>query len=896
LGPGAAGAEPALQRRNPRPRGDAYSLYAVSAPAITPASAGTNPATDLGARIRRFLPLLSVLLLAGAFWVLHRELTVHHPRDIWGAIKALPARAILLGLLFSALGYLMVPGYDALGQRYVRHWVGLRRTWFTGFIAYGFSQTLGFAWLTGGSIRFRLYSAFGLSAVEIAQVVAFAGLTVWIGVTTLAGSVLALAPRDAAEVFSLPLWAIRALGIVVLAMPLAYLAAAYFRRRPIQVFGWRIRPPHLSLALAQFAFGCADWTVAAAVLRVLLPPEVHVSFPAFLALFVIAQVAGLVSHVPGGLGVFESIIVLAFGTTVPAAELLGSLLVYRATYYVLPFLVAATSLAVYEGRERREAVSRVARTISRWVPAFAPRVLAVITFVAGAVLLVSGALPAAHGRLRLLGQLVPLSVIEASHFLGSITGVGLLILAWGIARRLDGAFHLAVVLLGGGIVASLLRGFDYEEAAILAAALLVLVPAREQFRRHASLLHEPFSGGWFIAIGVVVVSSVWLGLFAYRHVPYRDELWWQFTLRGDAPRFLRATVGAFVAAAMFGLARLMRPASGVPQAPTPDELQRVGGLIARAGRTFPNLALLGDKSFLFDPTGAAFIMYGVSGRSWVAMGDPVGDPAAFPDLAWEFRELADRYGGLTSFYQATPEQLPLYLELGLRPLKIGEEANVPLAAFNLEGGGRKGLRRAQRDVAKAGCQFEMVPREQVPEILADLKHVSDRWLGERNTREKGFSLGRFSLDYVSRFPAAVVRRDGAVVAFANVWTTESKDEISPDLMRYLPDAPDGVMEFLLVELMLWGKREGYERFNLGMAPLSGIESRALAPLWSRINALVFRHGEHFYNFQGLRRYKEKFEPDWSPRYLVAPGGLVLPRVLTDIATLISGGLRGVVTR
>ena len=176
-------------------RAAACTLFAVTAPTAAPASSGTKPATDLGARIRRFLPLLSVLLLAGAFWVLHHELTVHHPRDIWGAIKALPARAILLGLAFTALGYLMVPGYDALGQRYVRHSVGLRRTWFTGFIAYGFSQTLGFAWLTGGSIRFRLYSAFGLSAVEIAEVVAFAGLTVWLGVTTLPGSGMALAPR-----------------------------------------------------------------------------------------------------------------------------------------------------------------------------------------------------------------------------------------------------------------------------------------------------------------------------------------------------------------------------------------------------------------------------------------------------------------------------------------------------------------------------------------------------------------------------------------------------------------------------------------------------------------------------------------------------------------------------
>jgi len=115
-------------------------------------------------------------------------------------------------------------------------------------------------------------------------------------------------------------------------------------------------------------------------------------------------------------------------------------------------------------------------------------------------------------------------------------------------------------------------------------------------------------------------------------------------------------------------------------------------------------------------------------------------------------------------------------------------------------------------------------------------------------------------------------------------------------MRFLPDAPDGVMEYLFIELMLWGAAEGYEWFNVGMAPLSGMEARALAPLWNRVNALVYRHGENFYNFQGLRAYKEKFDPEWSPRYLAAPGGFALPRVIADVASLISGGLTGVVRK
>jgi phosphatidylglycerol lysyltransferase len=105
-----------------------------------------------------------------------------------------------------------------------------------------------------------------------------------------------------------------------------------------------------------------------------------------------------------------------------------------------------------------------------------------------------------------------------------------------------------------------------------------------------------------------------------------------------------------------------------------------------------------------------------------------------------------------------------------------------------------------------------------------------------------------------------------------------------------------VMQYLFTELMLWGQREGYRHFRLGMAPFSGLESRALAPLWTRAGAFMYQHGEHFYNFQGLREYKNKFDPVWEPRYLASPGGVALPRILTNVATLISGGIAGLLAK
>ncbi|KAB2931260.1 MAG: DUF2156 domain-containing protein [Candidatus Contendobacter sp.] len=163
----------------------------------------------------------------------------------------------------------------------------------------------------------------------------------------------------------------------------------------------------------------------------------------------------------------------------------------------------------------------------------------------------------------------------------------------------------------------------------------------------------------------------------------------------------------------------------------------------------------------------------------------------------------------------------------------------------------------------------------------------------KNAREKGFSLGFYREDYLPTGPVAIVRRDADIAAFANLWRG-GREELSVDLMRYPPDSPNGLMDYLFIQIMLWGRDQGYEWFNLGMAPLAGLQNRNLAPLWNRFGAMVFGGGGAFYNFRGLHQYKDKFNPRWEARYLAAPGGLALPRVLTDLTTLIAGGVKGVI--
>jgi len=409
-------------------------------------------------------------------------------------------------------------------------------------------------------------------------------------------------------------------------------------------------------------------------------------------------------------------------------------------------------------------------------------------------------------------------------------------------------------------------------------------------------LSEPFSFGWSITILLVLCCSVWLGVFAYKHVAYSNELWWHFALRGDAPRFLRAMVGGVALLLVFAVTKLLRPAPRDPELPGPDDLARAKVVVAQTAETQSYLALLGDKALLFDEQASGFVMYGIAGSSWIALGDPVGPPDVTRELAWKYREMVERHGAQTVFYEVGTRLMHVYLDMGLTLFKLGEEARVSLADFSLEGAHRKGLRYTFNRLNREGCTFEIQPAAEVPALLPEMQRISDAWLHDKNTREKGFSLGFFDEEYLKNFPVALVRQQDRIVAFANLWCGAAQQELSIDLMRFEGGAPSGVMEYLFINLMLWGRDQGYQFFTLGMAPLSGLENRSFAPLWHRIGAVVFRHGEHFYNFEGLREYKEKFNPAWEPRYLACPGGLALPRILLNIASLISGGIKGVVSK
>lgn len=808
--------------------------------------------------------------------------------DVSQAMRDTPLEHIVWALIATALSYLALTGYDASALRYAGAKVNRGMVLLTSYVAYALGNTIGLGPLTGGAVRMRLYAAAGVEPPRITRAIVFNAAAFALGMSAFGALGLLWAAPEVAPQLGVPAMLLQGGALAVLLGLMVFLVLCR-RQRNVLIGRFSFALPEFDLALRQLLISAAELCASAAALWFLLPSG-QIALPAFIAFYAIAVTAGILSHVPGGLGVFDAVILVACGSHVPAPLVVSALVLYRCLYYVLPLALATLLLAAWELR------SGVGAPVGRLAVHQSPRLLAALTFVAGIWLLLSGVTPQSEEAQQLLALRVPLALVEASHFIGSVAGLGLLLVARGLLHRLDAAWWASLVLSVIAAVLALPKGIAVSEALLLSTLALLLMLSRKQFDRRSSLFAQRLEPEWMMAVAGVIAGCLGVLFFAYEHTGYANRLWWQFEFDAQAPRSMRALLAVALIAGGYSIWQLLRPSSGEAMPATVEELERAAAVARAHSHAGACFALTGDKHLMFSPSGRSFLMYGKQGRSWISLYGPIGEEDEGPDLVWRFLELASAHGGRAAFYQVRPDLLAMYLDCGLQAFKLGEVAFVPLRDFNLKGAKRADMRTATNRAKREGLTFEVLAPAQVEPELDALRAVSDAWLDEQRTREKSFSVGRFDEAYLQRLPVAVVRREGIPIAFANLLITDTRHEASIDLMRYLPDAPSGTMDYLFAEILLHLQAQGYGRFSLGMAPMAGMVDRRRAPRWQRLGRLLFDYGERFYNFRGLYRFKDKFDPHWEPRYLMAPGGIAPLLALVDVAALIGGGVKGVIAR
>ncbi len=498
-----------------------------------------------------------------------------------------------------------------------------------------------------------------------------------------------------------------------------------------------------------------------------------------------------------------------------------------------------------------------------------PRVFAIVMFTAGALLLLAVLTPIE--KETVVRRWLPLSLVEISHLVGTVIGVLMILLARGLWERIEAAWYMAVSLFCLGAVFSLTRELAIVPAIGLGVCALLLIPCKDAFNRKSALMSLSINPIWAGVTLATLGLIVWSGFYIYRHVPYAHWMWGHFGYRAAVPRFLRALVVMAATVGFVGLYRLFGIAHRLPPMPDEEDVDQIKEVVSRAANPQGWLALLRDKHILWNESRSAFLMYGVSGKQWVVMGEPVGEPSEAEAVCWKLKEMAALANARLSFYQVGPKLLPLMIDLGLRPFKIGEEALVDVAGFDLAGKKGYGFRQTLKRFETLGAEFSVIAAEEVEAHMTELKAVSDAWLKSKNAKEKRYSLGMFRPDYMKLTPIAVVRLEGRIMAFANLWPTEGRTVLTLDLMRYDPDSPPSIMEYLFLRLIEYARETGYAHFSLGLAPLAGLEAKPLSSAWHKIASVVYQLGGDVYNFQGLRAYKEKFKPHWEPRYFAIKG-------------------------
>jgi len=596
----------------------------------------------------------------------------------------------------------------------------------------------------------------------------------------------------------------------------------------------------------------------------------------------------IVSPIPQGIGLVEGIMTLTYTSLgIPANTAAIVSLSFRGLTFWLPLVLGFLLIQhtrTFGGQERSLA------------EVWGVRLVSLLTALMGIINLLSSLTPSLISRFEIIENYLPLMVSRGGHLTAALGGFALINLSIGLWRRKRNAWILTLAVLLVSVISHLVKGLDYEEALIglgLAVWLLTL-------RSHFYARSDPPSvrqGLWAVvtSINFTLLYGVAGFYLLDRHFSVNFGLgaairqtvvmFTEFYDPGIQPvpitrfgnYFFHSIYLVGAGTFLYALYMLLRPVLLRYHATT-EERYKVESIVEHYGRTsLARMTLFDDKAYYFSP-GGSVIAYTVFNGTAITLGDPIGPPIDAQQAINGFKAFCANKAWIPAFYQTQSGYLEHYKAAGFKNITIGSEAIVDVSGFTLSGNANKNLRSAHNRMIKLGYRITILRPPLNQSQLTELRAISDTWLAHMHSKEKHFSLGWFDESYLNSGPIIVVYRpDDNPVAFANIVKEYQKNEITIDIMRYIP-GENGIMDFMFVELLEWSAREGYATLNLGLSALSGVGEKPEDPNIERALHFIYEHVNQLYNFKGLHSFKAKFHPTWSPRFLVFPNTAALPAI------------------
>ncbi|MHC0036374.1 bifunctional lysylphosphatidylglycerol flippase/synthetase MprF [Pseudoneobacillus sp. C159] len=785
-------------------------------------------------------------------------------------------------LLVGSLGVSTMIFYDFVFAKRFGLAIPKTKLWQYSFTSNAMSNLLGFGGFAGAALRTYFYQKYTKDRMEILKGIAelslfsLSGLSVlcWVYIFGFSNSVILADYR----------WLSFAIWGIALYLPAMLIGLLVTKRINLSQKTERI------FAIKFVTISTVEWfSIFVIIYIIAMFLNLPVTFPQILSLGIVAASAGLVSMIPGGLGSFDFMMLLGLtekGIIEEQAILL--LVFYRISYYLVPFLIGMF-LLIRDGWKKVDEKWNGLPTIL--LGQVSHLILTILVFASGVLLLMSSSFPGVIERLKFMQGFLSTPIMNLSHQLTIGVGITLLGLARGIEYRVKRAYYLAFIMLIVGAIFTLSKSFNYEEAIFVLLVAWALWISRNHFYRK-NFVH---TWGRMLVdlLGIFIVIGFYL-IIGYANLPENPikipAKLREFIFTEPSDLWLSGLIGFLIALAILSIAYwIVRPERFEKKLSNADgnyihqHLERYGGT------SLSHLIYLHDKAVYWSKDEKVLFSYQTSADKLVVLGNPVGDKGAIFKAIEELRDETNQYGYTPIYYQVGQEMIPYLHENGYDFFKLGEEGFVNVQAFSLSGNKMKALRASRNKFDKDGYSFEVIEPPFSDDCMAELKTISDHWLGGR--KEKGFSLGFFDPAYLSRAPIAMVRdRKGRAIAFASLMPMyDGHETFSVDLMRFVPAAPNGTMDYIFINLIEWGKQQGYKCFNLGMTPLANVGISKYSFLSEKIAAQIYRQGHVFYHFQGVRRFKEKYADHWEPKYLGYKRKTSLLFTMIQLTYLISKG-------
>ncbi len=627
-------------------------------------------------KVARQLPaVLGVLLLGGAIYVVWKEF--HHLKiaDIRAALADISTRALIGSFIWTVLSYGVLTFYDRLGTMFAGNKVSYRRVAFASFCAYALSHNLGFAAVSGAAVRYRLYAHWGLTPVQIAKVIAFCSLTFGLGGMVLGGCILFIEPEAVPFLGTvIPHWGMYLIGLLLWGIVVGYISLSRFVGK-FTLFGVYIELPHWKMAFVQVALATVDVAVTAAIMYQLLPDAPNLTFARFLGVYLSSYTAGLAANIPGGLGVFDTAMLLGLEPYMSAPRILGGIVVFRLYYYIIPLFIAGTLFSGNEIFVRGGALFRRgkagakagARTTASTV--FSERSFAVVTSTGSVAL--CGAMLLAIGVLDDKPQFPWFdadfadAAADAGQFIPSLIGAALMVFAIGLTRRVTFAWLMTIILLVVGAVYTTAQGASTWVPAVLLFTAILIAPFREAYYRHARLVKSPLQPGTLVPLLVLAVCALNLALLEPKVRGMAENSLFELVLSPDVSNGSRVTLALVVLLGLFALWRLIRPVRVRWL-----EWKGEGRLLyASLGVDPPANA----DGVVFGENERAAVPFRRVGRVLLGLGDPAGAESDRVSAIWNLRDLALQEHRDPAVYRGGPDLARVYEDLGLTPVALGRD-------------------------------------------------------------------------------------------------------------------------------------------------------------------------------------------------------------------------------